>query len=109
MESHKDVLLSGLLSDMANCLAGTADYWALAQRIWNTASAMTSYEDKLFREYLQWLEGNLDMLLNLDAKNETIGRFLQDQIALIEICRSDATAIGRVQRQDALSYFRSSS
>jgi hypothetical protein len=106
-ESHREILLSGLLNDMAKYLAGDADYSAPAKRIWDTASAMTSYEDKLFPEYLQWFEGNLDMLLNLGAEREAIERFLQDQMALIEGSRNDATAMNVAYRQDALTYLRS--
>lgn len=106
-DSNREVLLSSLLRDMGKCLTGAADYWALAQSIWDAASAMTSHEEKLFREYLQWLEGNLDMLLNLGADEQTLGRFLQDQMALIETSRNDASAIESAKRQDALNYLSS--
>ena len=106
-DSNWDDLLSGLLRDMGKCLTGAADYWALAQSIWDAASDMTSHEERHFREYLQWLEGNLDMLLNLGADDQTLGRFLQDQMVLIEASRNDVSAIEHAERQGALNYFSS--
>ena len=103
--SHRDVLLTGLQSEITRCLSGT-DYGALPEIIWDTSSAMTSYEDKLFREFLQWFEGNLDMLLNLGAENETVNRFLRDQRALIETCRSDASTLKIAERHDAMYYLQ---
>lgn len=105
-QSNKEILRSGLLTDVTKGLAENADHWALAQKIWDAASAMTSYEDRAFREYLQWLEGNLDMLLNLGADRETIERFLRDQMAFIEAGCNDMAAIRVAQQRDALSYLQ---
>lgn len=106
-QSYREILLPALLADVTKGLAENADHWALAQRIWDIASAMTSYEDKAFREYLQWFEGNLDMLLNLGADRETIKRFLRDQVAFIEVGCNDVAAIRIAQQCDALSYLQS--
>lgn len=105
-QSNKGILLSSLLTDVNEGLAENADHWALAQKIWDIASAMTSYEDRVFRDYLQWFEGNLDMLLNLGADRETIERFLRDQVGCIEAGCNDMAAICVAQQPDVLSYLQ---
>lgn len=104
MSSHRDYVLAGLLKELAHGLEEDADYWELAQKVWDTASVLTSYEDKQFREYLQWVEGNLDMLLNLEANQDTIGQFLKDQIALIKASQENPMTISDAEKRGALTY-----
>jgi hypothetical protein len=106
VQSNREILLADLLADVTKSLAENADHFALAQRIWDAASAMTSYEDKVCREYLQWFEGNLDMLLNLGADRETIERFLRDKMVLIKTGCNDMEAVRVAQQRNALNYLQ---
>jgi hypothetical protein len=90
--------------EVRKTIQGTMDYGELAQRIWNTASALTSHEDRKLRDYLQWFEGNLDMLINLEGSREAIHRFLDDQLSLLRMAVSDNDTWTSIQWKEALTY-----
>ncbi len=109
MLSTREVLLYRVLILLSRGLNGEIDYWNLGQEIWQVAGEMTDYEDKRFRDYLQWLECNLDSLLNLDASTAILNEFAQDQIDLITASLKDEKLLEVLEWKDSLVYLFSSS
>lgn len=107
--SHREQLLDELLVEVESSIRGKIGYGELAQRIWNAASAMTAQDDLNFRDYLQWFEGNLDMLINLEGSHVAINTFLVDQMDLLKMSLKDENMLTSLPWKEALAYISSTS
>jgi hypothetical protein len=62
--------LQDLLTSIAQYSMGRLHLAELKNRIWTTAQTISSYEERDLRKFLQWAEGQLDMVqFTRDADN----------------------------------------
>ncbi len=80
------------------------DYLKLAQEIWDAAMGIVAQEDKIFREYLQWPEGNLDTLVHIAAPNDAINLFPSKQKDIIFLDIRGANALDPAHWAGAIEY-----
>lgn len=79
-------------------------YLKIAQEIWGAAMGIVAQEDKIFREYLQCLEGNLDTLVHIAAPNDAINLFLSKQKDIIFLGIRGANALDPAHWAGAIEY-----
>lgn len=105
--SKRDDVLDDVLDDVIrkidDCMLDL-NYLELAQDIWDASREMVAQEDKIFREYLQWLEGNLDTLVHIDAPSDALNSFLSKQRDLLRTAMRDANLLESAHWEGAIGY-----
>lgn len=106
--TDRDSILSDVITKIDDHMLDF-DYLELAQDIWDASKGIVAQEDRIFREHLQWLEGNLDTLVHINAPNDAINLFLSEQKDLIILGMRDANALESAHWKGAIEYVESNS
>lgn len=101
--SERDDVLDDVIRKIDKCMLDL-NYLELAQDIWDASREMVAQEDKVFREYLQWLEGNLDTLVHIDAPSDALNSFLSKQRDLLRTAMRDANLLESAHWEGAIEY-----